>query len=164
MNLLTSLIHLNLKTKSKYILSIRVSYHLTIQYTYLFSYRPEHPKHYDPGYNYYDRYQKPNANYPNRYGSVIPHPNDYDHPGSHYDYLFVRPNSDFEYDRPNRPMGTRPEYDGHRPYDQPDRPSLNHEQGYDGPKPQRPDGSLRPKPDYGDASQRYDNQLKSEAI
>lgn len=51
-------------------------------------------------------------------------------------------------------MGTRPEYDGHRPYDQPDRPSLNHEQGYDGPKPQRP------KPDYGDASQRYDIQLK----
>ncbi|XP_048523827.1 uncharacterized protein LOC109536280 [Dendroctonus ponderosae] len=108
----------------------------------------------DPHYNFYDHYDRPDPSYPNRYGSVIPHPDDYSHPQSNHQYLFVRPNSaganqeESGYKSP-RPGygGARPEDDsfGNRPEIDDRRPGFNKgDLGYEG-RPSRPYyDSLRP--------------------
>ncbi|XP_050305969.1 uncharacterized protein LOC126743078 [Anthonomus grandis grandis] len=118
-------------------------------------YSLEHAEDYNPNYNFYDHYEKPFPNYPNKYGSVIPHPNDYNRPD--YDYLFLRPGND-----PSRPDW------GESGYGRPIKPNYEHKMPHkaSGYMPGRPsgDGAMasgfsRPKSSYHDLSADYEHGL-----
>ncbi|XP_066142349.1 uncharacterized protein [Euwallacea fornicatus] len=95
------------------------------------SFESETYSHYGPSehpYNYYDQYLKPNPDFPHRYGSVVPHPDEYNRPAGQ-DYLFVRPNSDRRPSYGSNPASFNSEQ--HRPHRPPSeeypnlRPTLD---------------------------------------
>ncbi|CAG9766320.1 unnamed protein product [Ceutorhynchus assimilis] len=117
-------------------------------------------EHHSPNYNYYDHYDRPDPKYPNRYGSVIPHPDDYDRHDSHYDYLFVRPNaeptypgSDYDSQRPVKIGHSRP-YGMQRPYGSDDGKKSGYERPY---KPSKNPTTSSSKPPSTELTNHYNS-------
>ncbi|XP_076267093.1 uncharacterized protein LOC143200541 [Rhynchophorus ferrugineus] len=92
----------------------------------------------DPSFNYYDQYDRPDPSRPNRYGSIIPHPSDYDFRPSNAGHL---------HRDPEKPNGngydqSKPDHTGYKPngsHRQPRPDHLEPNQDYDKPRPNRPD-------------------------